>query len=274
MEYMKEKTDILIQIINYNTKDYLDDCLSGLFEDIGNSEFNYKVIVLDNNSNDNLCDLKEKYADRKIEFIKSEKNHGFGGGHNYISRLADSRYNLILNSDIKFIEPDTVARLFKRIQNSGYKVIGPCLVLEDFSRQEFDHGELYGLLPRLKNSFGSSYWKPRSTESEAAWVSGAVFMIESDVFREMNGFDEKFFLYKEEEDLCKRILHAGYKILYYPEVSIMHIGHVVALRSEHFGNSMNYYLEKHFRNKLSFKILNVLKIIRDMLLHGEVKERK
>lgn len=271
---MKQEFNLLIQIINYNTKDYLEECLSGLFEDIENSGIRFKIIVLDNNSDDNLEDIKMKYANRNIEFIRSEKNLGFGGGHNFISKRENSKYNLILNSDLKFVEPDTVLRLYKRIQNSGYKVIGPCLVLEDFTRQEFDHGELYGVISRLKNSFGSSYWKPRKSEADAAWVSGAVLMIESEVFKEMKGFDENFFLYKEEEDLCKRILLAGYKILYYPEVTVMHIGHVVARRSEHFGKSMNYYLDKHFRNKLSYKILNNIKIIRDMIFYREIRERK
>lgn len=271
---MKPEIDLLIQIINYNTKDYLADCLLSLFEDIENSGINYKIIVLDNNSNDDLEDLKIRYGNRSVEFCKSEKNLGFGGGHNYIAKMENSRYNLILNSDIKFIEADSVLRLYERILNSGYKVIGPGLVIEDFTRQEFDHGELYGILPRLKNSFGSSYWKPRKTEADAAWVSGAVLMIESKVFKELNGFDENFFLYKEEEDLCKRILLAGYKILYYPEVTVMHIGHVVARRSEHFGKSMNYYLDKHFKNKLSYKILNNLKIVRDIIFYREIRERK
>jgi len=271
---MKTEFDILIQIINYNTKQYLASCLEGLFSDLENSDLSYKVIVLDNNSDDKLDDLMLKFLNSNVEFIESDANLGFGGGHNFISKKEKCRYNLILNSDIKFIQAGTVSGLYNRILNSEYSVIGPKLVLEDFTAQQFDHGELYGIMSRLKNSYGSSYWKQRSDEAEAAWVSGAVFMIESEVFHKLNGFDENFFLYKEEEELCKRVSMSGHKILYYPEVKVMHIGHVVARREEHFSNSMNYYLEKHFRNKLSYKILNNLKIIKDMILYREVRERK
>ncbi|HMQ68565.1 MAG TPA: glycosyltransferase family 2 protein [Ignavibacteria bacterium] len=269
------KYDILIQIINYNTRNYLEICLESLFNDLTGCGINYKIIVLDNNSGDNLEDLGKFYEDKNISFHKSEKNLGFGGGHNFISSLEDSRYLLILNSDIKFIEKDSVKRLYEKlIESENYKVSGPKLVEEDMKPQRFDHGEIQGVTSWIKNNYGSSYWKERKSETEAAWVSGAVFMIERDLFERVNGFDENFFLYKEEEDLCKRIRDAGERILYFPEVSVMHYGHVVAKRSEHFSNSMNYYLDKHFRDNVSYKIINVFKVVKDLAVHGKIKERE
>lgn len=268
-------TELLIQIINYNTKDYLETCLRGLINDLTTFDKEYRIVVLDNNSSDDLTSLAEHFGSMNVEFRRSEKNLGFGGGHNFISGLLDSKYILILNSDLKFIESDTVGRLYKRLNSdSMYSVAGPCLLLEDMSRQEFDHGEMSGLISYLKNNYGSSYWKPRVDESEAAWVSGAVFMCRTEAFKEAGGFDERFFLYKEEEDLCKRIRDKGRKILYYPEVKVMHIGHVVASRNEHFRNSMDYYLDKHFRNKLSYKLLHAAKVAKDVLIHGKIMERK
>ncbi|MDQ3021781.1 MAG: glycosyltransferase [Bacteroidota bacterium] len=268
------KYDLLIQIINYNTKRYLEICLKSLFNDLIDSDINYKIIVLDNNSNDNLSDIKQMCPDKNISFEYSKENLGFGGGHNYISTLTNSKYILILNSDIKFIERNSVKRLFDGIINTRYKVTGPKLVEEDLAQQKFDHGELYGINSIIKNNYGSSYWRPRQKPVEAAWVSGAVFMIETKLFRDVKGFDQKFFLYKEEEDLCKRIRNEGEKILYNPTISVMHFGHVVAKRSEHFSDSMNYYLDKHFRKNLSYKLLHSLKVIKDLTLHGKVKDRK
>ena len=266
--------DLLIQIVNYNTKRYLEQCLESLFSDLANIEINYKIIVLDNNSADDLSDLRKKHEHQNISFVKSEINYGFGGGHNAISNIAASKYMLILNSDLLFIEDNSVKRLYERLNNdNGFSVIGPRLVVEDKSQQEFDHGELRGIASWIKNNYGSSYWKPRSSQAEAAWVSGAVFMCSTAVFKTVGGFDEKFFLYKEEEDLCKRIRENGYRILYYPEVTVMHIGHVVAQRSKHFTDSMNYYIEKHFKNKFSYKILNAFKVARDMALYGKIRER-
>jgi len=269
------KYDLIIQIINYNTKKYLRTCLDSLFNDLDRSGINYKIIVLDNNSNDKLEDLSSLYEARSISFQKSEKNLGFGGGHNFISTLERSKYILILNSDIKFIERDSVKRLYdKLIAKDKYKVSGPKLVEEDMKPQRFDHGEIQGVTSWIKNNYGSSYWKERDRETEAAWVSGAVFMIKRDLFEKVNGFDENFFLYKEEEDLCKRIREAGEKILYDPAVSVLHYGHVVAKRSEHFSNSMNYYLDKHFRDNISYKVINAIKVVRDLAVHGKIKERK
>lgn len=269
------KYDLSIQIINYKTKKYLETCLKSLIEDLAESGINYKIIVLDNNSSDDLSDIGHKCHDKNISIQYSKSNLGFGGGHNYISTMVESKYLLILNSDIKFIEKNSVKRLYDSLRkNSVYKVIGPKLVEEDLVQQKFDHGELKGVTAWIKNNYGSSYWKPRQEPAEAAWVSGAVFMIETQLFRDLKGFDENFFLYKEEEDLCKRIRDKGERILYDPSISVMHYGHVVAKRSEHFSNSMNYYLDKHFRNNLSYKILNSFKVLRDLTLHGKVKERE
>ena len=269
--------DLLIQIINYNTRDYLTICLNSLISDLSGTGINYKIIVLDNNSDDNLEDLEKHYSAESISFHYSKKNLGFGGGHNFISKIEDSRFILILNSDIKFIEENSVKRLFEQLEafsSKGYKVSGPKLVEEDMSQQRFDHGELQGITSWIKNNYGSSYWKPRDKPAEAAWVSGAVLLIERNLFESVKGFDEKFFLYKEEEDLCKRIRDTGAKILYDPSVSVMHYGHVVAKRSEHFSDSMNYYLDKHFRNNISYKVLNAIKSAKDMALYGKVKERE
>ncbi|MEO6693611.1 MAG: glycosyltransferase family 2 protein [Ignavibacteria bacterium] len=267
--------DLLIQIINYNTKKYLAICLESLFADLSGSGINYKIIVLDNNSNDNLKELELLYSDNNISFHYSKINFGFGGGHNFISKMDDSQYTLILNSDIKFIEKDSVKRLYDGLKASKlYKVSGPKLVEENMVQQMFDHGELFGIYSWIKNNYGSSYWKPRTKQTQAAWVSGAVFLIETNLYKSVNGFDKKFFLYKEEEDLCKRIRDSGEKILYDPTVSVMHYGHVVAKRNEHFSNSMKYYLDKHFRKKLSYKLLNALKIIKDLIFHGKVRERE
>ena len=266
--------DLQIQIINYNTKRYLEVCLDGLFKDLKDSGLKYKVLVLDNNSDDDLSDTEEKYSGEEISFSNSDKNLGFGGGHNFLSKKTDSKFVLILNSDIKFIQPDTVKNLYERlISKSEFSVAGPKLLLEDLSCQEFDHGELHGIYSWMKNNYGSSYWKPRDSEAEAAWVSGAVFLCDKKVFEKVNGFDEKFFLYKEEEDLCKRIREDGFKILYFPEVRVLHIGHVVAKRSIHFSDSMDHFLNKHYRKNMSYKILDTIKKIKDISLYGKVRQR-
>jgi GT2 family glycosyltransferase len=267
--------NLAIQIINYNTKAYLKTCLDSLLKDMEGTAISYIINVLDNNSNDDLSDLESFYDKNKVRFYNSKINYGFGGGHNYLSKQCDSEYILILNSDILFIEDKTVERLYKTIAGSAeYKASGPRLVVESYEQQPFDHGELKGFMAYLKNNYGASYWKPRKEPVDSAWVSGAVFLVETAVFKGIGGFDEKFFLYKEEEDLCIRIRAAGAKILYDPRITVMHYGHVVARRSIHFDNSMNYYLDKHFRHKLVYKILHGMKVVKDVLRYGKVRQRE
>lgn len=252
-------TDLVIQIVNYKTKDYLGSLLADLIKDLENSELKYEINILDNNSGDNLLEIENKYRQQNVSFYYSDKNLGFGGGHNFLSKKSNSKYILILNPDIRFIEKRTIDRLFFRISNDEkIKVVGPKLLTEERKPQAWDHSELKSLLAKISLWSGNSYWKNRDKTIEVAWVSGAVFLIEKLIFDKINGFDEKFFLYKEEEDLCLRIRNLGYDILYIPDIKIMHIGSVVAKLSNHMQKSMEYFLKKHFKNKFGYFFFKLL----------------
>lgn len=138
--------DLSIQTINYNTKKYLIDCLNGLLKDLKDSAIQYEVLVLDNDSADNLSDLETDYPE--IKFFKSEKNGGFSWGHNFLSSRGSGEYILILNPDIKFIEQSTVARLLAKLkeeESRGACAIGPKLLNSQKLPQKYDHGELQGI---------------------------------------------------------------------------------------------------------------------------------
>jgi len=238
--------DLAIQIVNYNTKKYLEKCLRDIVADLDGTEINYAVLVLDNNSSDNLSDLEKEFAEKDFFFYRSDKNLGFGAGHNLLSEKKDSKYTLILNPDIETIEKDTIKRLFDEIKKGGvYKVIGPKLVDKNNHPNKHDHGELKGILAKILNKTGNSFWKNRNQKIECAWVSGAAMMIDKKIFNDVGGFDENFFLYKEDEDLCLRIRNLGYKILYNPEIGIMHHESVVAKRSEYMKESLRYFIKKY-----------------------------
>jgi len=78
----------------------------------------YSISILDNNSNDNLSELQNAF-NKKISFYFSNKNLGFRGGDNYLSKKNNTKYLLILNLDIEIIEPKTIQRLFERINNKN-----------------------------------------------------------------------------------------------------------------------------------------------------------
>lgn len=246
-----KKVDLFIQIINFNTKLYLINCLKSIFWDLSDSKLSFEINILDNNSDDDLSDLKNFFSDSEKESLKiyrSYKNLGFGGGHNYLAKNTQAKYLLLLNPDIVIEEKGSIERLYNRIIGEpSVKVIGPNLYDKNGKNQAWDHGENRGLAVKVLNEFGLGFWKSRKKEADCAWVSGAVFLIEKSIFDKVDGFDENFFLYKEEEDLCLRIktINRKYRVLYFPEVKIMHIGSVVAKKSIYFLASYKYFLKKH-----------------------------
>lgn len=255
------KYDLVIQLVNYNTKKYLVDCLNDVIKDLQNSKINYVISVLDNNSNDDLKDLEEIYKDKKVFFYYSKKNLGFGGGHNFLAKKYNAKYVLLLNTDLKFIESNSIKRLYDfLIENyqNNVKVVGPKLVMKNGKSQPFDHGEFKGIFGKITNWIGNTYWKNRDEILECSWVSGAVFMVEKNVFDEIGGFDENFFLYKEEEDLCLRLREKGYKVFYNPLVKVLHFGSVVAKKSKFMKNSHKYFIDKHFKNKKRYFFIKIV----------------
>ncbi len=245
--------DLAIQIVNYKTKKYLEDCLDDVLADLKGNNLNYEISVLDNDSGDNLLDLEEKYSKDKINFCYSSKNLGFGGGHNFLAKKADSKFLLILNPDLKFIEKQTIKRLFLEIdKNKNIKIVGPKVMTKENKPQRWDHGQLKGLLAKITLRSGNSYWKNLKEASSVAWVSGTFLMIETKTFKKIKGFDENFFLYKEEEDLCLRVRDLAGEIWYFPQIKICHIGSVVAKRYEYMEKSSRIFDEKHLKNKPGF----------------------
>lgn len=237
---------LAIQFVNYKTKKYLFRVLKGLEKNITNLNLFTNIFILDNASGDDLSDLKTTFPNLGIHIYYSKKNTGFGTGHNYLAKKHPCKYLLILNPDIKFLRKTSLKRLLKRLQSKpDIAVVGPRLITRQKTTQMFDHGELKNKKAQKKLLQGGSFWQERKRVSEVAWVSGAVFLIKREVFDKEGGFDESFFLYKEEEDLCLRVRNKGYKIIYDPKITIMHYGGVVAKKELYLAQSDEYFRKKH-----------------------------
>lgn len=253
--------DLTLQIVNFNTKEYLQLLLKDLSEELADCDGEYEVLIADNNSSDDLSDLEQLFSTKikNLRFYKSEQNLGFGGGHNFLSDKGSGEYILFLNPDIRLVGNGSISKLLNKIKeldrNKKTKVVGPQLISELNETQHFDHGTLKGLKAFLLNNLGGSYWKDEREECNVAWVSGAVLIIERKIFEAVGKFDEKFFLYKEEEDLCKRIRNLGYNIAYSPQITFQHKGGVVAKKEIHFKKSKEYFLKKHFSMKLWYPLI-------------------
>lgn len=230
---------LAVQIVNYRTKTHLAPCVESLRPALDAAGVPWRLLVLENGSGDDLSDVE-------AELVVSEENRGFGGGHNLLAARHDSPLLCFVNPDVVAEQRDVFARLLDALGDERAAVAGPLLRTPDGALQHFDHGELRGLRAVVANGAGHAHWRPRSERTEVAWVSGAFLLVRRAAFDAVGGFDEGFFLYKEDEDLCLRLRQAGGTVLYEPAVTVEHVGSVVARRDpEQLGASVDRYRDKH-----------------------------
>ena len=252
---------ISAQVVNFNTKPYLRPCLESLLAALELTPGPHSIAVLENGSGDDLDDLAAEFAGR-VDFHASDVNRGFGGGHNHLAALTDSEFLCFVNPDLIATQRDVFNRLLTAFDHDRVAVAGPLLRTSEGAPQRWDHGELRGPRARIANGAGHAHWRPRTAATEAAWVSGAFMLIRRDAFDAAGGFDERFFLYKEDEDLCLQVRRNGGKVIYVPEAEATHVGSVVAGRDpQQLERSNRAFWEKNHparrRRAVEWAYLNV-----------------
>lgn len=265
--------DLSIIIVNYNTRDLTAQTINSIIENT--NRIYYEIIVIDNSSDKSQV---YKSVNSKI-IVHQAENHGFGHGCNAGARLSKGKYLLFLNSDT-LIHDNSLEKCvayFKSKDKIG--ALGARVLLEDGT---LDHGCKRGFpTPRAAfyYYFGLDKRYPQSKKygayrqtflsenktNEVDSVSGAFLMIPKYLFDELNGFDETFFMYGEDLDLCYRIKEKGYKIIYYAEAVITHLKGQSGLHKSskiviyHFYNAMLIFYNKHYKNK--YNILITLSVL-------------
>jgi GT2 family glycosyltransferase len=224
-----------IVILSYNTKQILADCLSSLKKLMG--EVDFEVVVCDNGSNDGSVELiKKDFPSFKV--IENKANLGFAAGNNRAKSKIQGEYVLFLNSDTK-VPTGTLKRTLECLMDHpeigalGCKIVLPDGTLDKDSRRSFPtpwvaFSHLMIPLDRLfpKSRFFAKYWYGYKSEDETHEVDvlqGAFFLTRRNLLNKVGWFDEDYFLDGEDIDLCWKIKALGYKVVYFPEVSILHI---------------------------------------------------
>lgn len=249
--------DVAVQIVNYNTRDHLIPCVESLLGDLDGSSLGWRVLVVDNASRDDLTDLEERWRGQ-VEFHRSPRNLGFGVAQNLLAGLHDARTLLLLNPDTVMLEPRTVERLMAALASEdGVAAVGPQLLTEERTIHYWDHGELRGFGARFAAAGGSTHHKVRHKRGDVAWVSGASALVLRSHFDAVGGFDPRFFLYKEDEDLFARIRGHGGRVVYEPSIRVLHIGSVTGARTEYLAESKRRYRQKHVPSRVRRTVLPV-----------------
>ncbi len=252
--------EVSIIIVQYKVKELLLECITSLKKAI--KAVSYEIIVVDNEeSRDIKNTIKKVYPD--VIYI-SNKNRGFGQGNNVAAKRARGKYLFLLNPDTTVFEKTIKEQVEFLEKNSDVAIVAPLLLHADkkpFSLQGMailtplrgvvSLSFLNKLFPN--NPISKGYWLPdwdRKKVKEVGVVPGTAFMMRKDLYEKVGGFDEKFFLYFEEFDLCKRVKELGYRICMLPQAKVIHLwGESTKQRSDIsqiFQDSRFYYFSKHY----------------------------
>jgi GT2 family glycosyltransferase len=225
---------VSIVIVSFNTRDLLRECIGVVRREVGGIV--QETIVVDNASRDGSADMVRSQFP-EVQLIRSDTNLGFAGANNRAFAVARGKYIVLLNSDA-FVEPNALPLSVMHMEaNPAVGLGGARLIGRDGSWQPAarmfpsplnDLLMLSGLAARYPRSRflgrADRTWADPGKAAAVDWVPGAYSIIRKEVLDRVGYFDDRFFLYYEEVDLCRRIRTAGYEIWYWPDVVTVHLG--------------------------------------------------
>lgn len=222
-----------IIIVAYKTKDRLFNCIVSIKN--SNPKTKYEIIVIDNDEKSIIKNEIEKRFP-SVQYLKSKENKGYGAGNNLGAKCALGEFLFFLNPDT-VIFPNTIDVLIETIEkDKEIAIAAPFLLDKNNKRYDFQGArELTPFRAFFVLSFMNKYF-PNNPVSRDYWIldwdkkslkevdaiAGTAFIMRREVFEKVNGFDEHFFLYFEEFDLCRKLKKLGYKILMNPKSKVLH----------------------------------------------------
>ena len=220
---------VSIIIPHYNGKKLLHNCISSIYQNINID--NFEIIVVDNAStDDSVKNIKDLFSD--VVIVSNKENIGYSGGCNIGAQQAKGKYLIFLNNDTEHSD-GWIEKLVDFLEKHPDTFAAQPKVLNINNKEYFDYaGGAGGFIDR----FGFPYVKGRlfntlekdtgqyDEPSEIFWSSGAAMIVRSDIFNQLNGFDEVYFAYMEEIDLCWRAQALRYKIWSIPNAYVYHYG--------------------------------------------------
>lgn len=256
------KIKLSIIIVNYKSRAYLEKCLTSIFAKIAVT-LPYEVIVVNNDLKSELDGLVVLFPAVKI--IQNSQNSGFGSANNLGAKEAQGDLLFFLNPDAEIMTKNILSVLDEFENNQSLGIIGSRIMTPKGKIQKWIAGTKITLWSVLRNNFkliaDNKYWQ--STKPvKVFWVAGTALFITRKLFEQLNGFDEKFFMYFEDVDLCNRAQMHNKEVLYFPDFSVLHYsGKSFAVKKKQkkqYYLSQDYYFKKH----LGFFQTSLLKIMR------------
>jgi GT2 family glycosyltransferase len=250
-------TPLDIVILSFNTVPDLDRCLASI---VSHPPAGLdRVFVVDNASSDGSPEMvRARYP--AVDLIALNHNVGFGAANNLAIAQSTSPLVLLLNSDT-IVPADAIDRLVSRLQATGAAAIGPRLV-DEHGRPEVSFGPMLSPIGELRQQ-----WRVRAASRDTArgrryrarllgrertvdWVSGACLLLVRQAALDAGLFDERYFLYEEDVDLCAAIRARGGRVVFTPAAEVLHrrgqSSRAAGVRpSVHYDRSHVLFYEKH-----------------------------
>ncbi|MDX5346171.1 MAG: glycosyltransferase family 2 protein [Hymenobacteraceae bacterium] len=243
-----------IVILNWNGKKYLEQFLPSVLQNSAGCE----VIVADNAStDDSVAFLQQHYP--QVRLIRHEVNLGFCGGYNEALKQVNSKFYVLLNSDVE-VTPNWAQPVIELMEQD--EQIAACQPKIKAFHQP-DYFEYAGAGGGYIDSLGYPFCRGRIFDDlekdkgqyndvrEVFWATGACMFVRASAYQELGGLEENFFAHMEEIDLCWRFHNAGYKVYYCGKSEVYHVGGGTL----HKSNPRKTYL--NFRNGLSLLYRNL-----------------
>jgi len=225
--------DLSIVILNYKTKGLVKQCIRNVM--VSTANLDYEIIVVDNNSEDGIEEmLSENFPE--IKFIQTGNNLGFAAGNNAGIKHTKGRYVMTLNPDVTVLN-GSIKKMHEFMEaNSNVGIVGPKLINPDGSFQiscrtfQTPKYILYrrtplGMLPFAKRQLDKHLMLDfdHLSNKEVDWFLGACMLIRKEVLEKVGLFDERFFMYLEDMDLCRRVWMNNYKVYYLSGAEMVHL---------------------------------------------------
>ncbi|MCG1035344.1 glycosyltransferase [Polaribacter sargassicola] len=256
---MIEKLDITVSIVLYNEN--LEE-LTNTINCFLSIPLKKKLYLIDNTEEKKFKNL---YKEKVVEYIAVGKNIGFGPGHNVvISKIKEaSKFHLVLNPDVSF-KPTVIPNLISALdKKDNVSMIAPKVLFPNGEHQyscrrfplisELLVRRFSFLQPLFKSTKLKGQYKDKDLNSPffVEWVTGCFHLYKTEDFINLQGFDERYFLYMEDVDICKRIEESGKKTIYFPNEEIVHVlkqgsSKNIKLFFRHSTSAIKYFLKWGF----------------------------
>ena len=222
--------ELSIIVLNYKSDNLVKQCLKNIAD--LNLQIDHEVIVVDNNSKDNISSIMREHFPQ-YRFIQSNENKGMGAGNNVGFRNSRGKYILILNPDVVVFENsiEKLLELIKKYEKIG--CVAPKLIYPNKNYQSSRYRFPTFFMPVFVRTGLKKFYKdkvrkylmediPADNSHPIDWARGSALLLDREIFERVGGFDERFFMYLEDTDLCRSVWNSDYEVWYEPNSQMAH----------------------------------------------------